>query len=582
MGVPIWSNLVTFLSTLTGTERLPIASAPGAIKQSTNINAIANYVNGNAQQYTTLIPVTLDSTNTQNYTGTGNPTQTSYSTTKLYVVPINYTNINASATLNINTIAQKSIFKNVSGVKTPLVNGDLTAGQTYIFYYDGTDFVIFNGKINTFYDNDGNLMIVALNLKYYFVQPPSTLLGTSNTEILIRDSTTRELRSVGTQQALSLYLHPSGTDVDFLKENPIAPYATLQKANTYVTNNVDNREFSTVFIKNGVFNETVNTTPFLIGENYVIEKGGLYSNEIWSSYTDSTNIFLYGEGQLRCNLYYTNSNVILTTKVYSGGLINVTGGLLYINTDIIQVSGGGIPIICSITNARFNIKCSQFSKRSVDGTGGVRLININGGSGFLKVDELLGLTDGVDISENPLLTIQGACANIYCKLGVVGYNPTTFPFVRSDIPRNYAESTFVKTRNVINVSNSSGTVEIEADTIYGTVILAPTGTGKVILRVGNKIIANVSGGDTLTMSAGCTFTGIAQNESTAVNSTALKLTASNACVKDAILQGGATSVNSSSPYNLIVAGTLSTEVAKGSNVTIIGGTYTQNSNFSNF
>lgn len=71
----------------------------------------------------------------------------SYSGRALTIVP-NFTNTN-TATINVSALGAVSIYKNVAGVSTGLVAGDLVSGIPAVIICDGTNFLLANPPIGT-------------------------------------------------------------------------------------------------------------------------------------------------------------------------------------------------------------------------------------------------------------------------------------------------------------------------------------------------------------------------------------------------------------------------------------------------
>lgn len=350
MGVRIWSNLVTFLSTLNGTERLPIASAPGAPKQSTNIDTIANYINGNTSNFTSIVPVTLNNVVPNVYTGVPTPVQANINTTTLYQVKINYTNTLAS-TLQITTTTPSGalpIRKISNGTLVPLVASDLVAGVTYSFYTDLTYYILQTGKNTSLYDNNGNLLILGLDNVLNF---PTT------------------------QSDMTFYVDPNGVDENKIKKNILSPYASAQQVNNYADN-------SLIYINAGLYTQTSGSVIFKNTIKYYLNPGTTFNqNGSVSMITASNNdtIYIRGYGKLTSNINYP--------------IINITTPCnLDIELDeVYQSSGCTTPLILINSNGvTGRIVIKKASRDLSDTSNTSYLVDINGANVLdIQIDQLL-------------------------------------------------------------------------------------------------------------------------------------------------------------------------------------------------
>lgn len=562
VGRKIWDTSVGLLAKLTGIERFAIAQDVNGTGGKEYVTAVelASFINGGGQSFSSLIPVTRTSSETQVYAGTANPTQTSYSTIKLYSFTPDFTNINSSATLNIDGLGAKSIRKIVNGSQANIVAGDQVAGTTYVYYYDGSVLVIFNGKINALYDNLGNLMQVNIDGKYYLAATPTVESVTSDQEFLIRNNITQELMSFPLDQLNTLYVHQSGSSGDGLKRSPIMPYKTITLAN----NGIVPGEFSLIYVNNGNYNTGESGEIFRDSVNYFLQNGCLVEGAV-TAIAETVNIKIMGFGHIRVPLTYEINSIIycecwaLETNG-SGSILEMTSCDITIKCYRLGSDAtAGKTII--LTTCTFNIHTTLLFALG-NGMAATQCIILIGGSGFIKSDSVIAYdNDGT----TPAIDISGACGDIYLDLGIVGTD-------NGGLLKSHT--------NVINISNSSGTVTVDVDTVYGGIVLAPTSTGRVIFKVKGKVVANINGGATVTMGANCLIEGIFKNEST-TTSRVVSLTADNATAKDVVLQGGADSVKGA--FSLIVVGSLSCEVSVDGGVTLIGNSsgYLQDPSFAN-
>jgi hypothetical protein len=107
-----------------------------------NATARTNYAAaGQTQDGTLLWLGSVAGANT--ITASLTPVITAYATGQTFrFIPAN--TITAAATININSVGAKNIYKNASGGLVALVANDLIANNTYEITYDGTQFVVIN------------------------------------------------------------------------------------------------------------------------------------------------------------------------------------------------------------------------------------------------------------------------------------------------------------------------------------------------------------------------------------------------------------------------------------------------------
>lgn len=85
-----------------------------------------------------VVIVTLSSSGTDTYAGTGAPTVAAYSENVLYAFKANHANTGACS-ININGVGALTIKKVAGGVTTDLADNDIRSGQVCILAYDGTN-----------------------------------------------------------------------------------------------------------------------------------------------------------------------------------------------------------------------------------------------------------------------------------------------------------------------------------------------------------------------------------------------------------------------------------------------------------
>lgn len=499
-------------------------------------------------------------TGTNTYVTTAIPDPiTQYDTNVFYQIPITIANT-GSSTINIDGIGALPIKKILGAGLTNVVSGDITVSTIFV-YYDGTNAVLQTGKEYVLYDNNGLPCVICLDAVIYFIQSPSLITNTVEKYVTIRDEFTGEILKSGINEFNAVYVNPNGVNSLGLKKSSVAQYSTISGANAYAQGDQDS---SLIHISAGVYNTGTSPT-FSNNKNYFLTAGALVEISAETDSGGATNIYIYGFGELRNPLNYSNAstivNIILRSLYGNGQNIIVTSNCtLNIEADTIRVptvsssTVGGI----DLTNNTFNIKASRYISKNVTGnTGNCVVIKISGGSGKIETDSVIAYTNFSAPATEPVINITGACGDVYIKANAVMAYATP------------ASTTPIETyANMINVTNSSGTVILDLGTVYGGVNLQPTSTGKVKLYLKNKLIADISGGDALTIGASAMATGIVQNKKTNSGSTALKVVANNGTVMNLLCQGGEFSVKGSSAYTLNVVGTLSTDTPKNFNITI--------------
>lgn len=486
---------------------------------------------------------------------------TQYDTNVFYQIPISSQNTGAS-TIDIDGIGALNIKKILGSGLVNVVSGDITVSTIFV-YYDGTDAVLQTGKEYVLYDNNGIPLIVGLDESVYFIQPPNLLTTTTDSYVLTRvgaGANIGEIEAVPLNEYSAVYVDPNGQDVNALKKNALTRYETITKANAYVS-----VAESVVNINSGLYGDTGETAPiFKNNYSYYLSAGALLA--ISGGETDLSggiNVYIYGHGEIRNPFLYSNANTIANISCYkiygNGGLpIVISNCTINLDTDEIScIAGANTQGLIDMTNVTFNIKNKNDIKRLVSAnTGNNCAIKISGGKGSIESNTIAGVTN-LTGQTTGLIEISGACGDIAIKTNLVAMYATP------------SSTTPLETYNkMINVTNSSGTVTLDIGTIYGGVYLNPSGSGKVRLYLKNKLIADISGGDAVTIGAGAMATGIIQNKKTNSGSTALKVIANNGIVMNLLCQGGEFSVRGDSPYTLNVAGVLSTDTSKNSNITI--------------
>lgn len=225
--------------------------------------------------YSAIIPVGPLSSTDENIVGPGTPTQGSYSIAKLYSFVANFTNPDASVTINVDGLGVLPIYKNVNGTITVLVAGDIQSGNTYTLYTDLTKAILYNGKINQLFDDNGNLVLLSLHNTIY--------LPTS-------------------QSQKTIFVDGNGLNEAFSKKNVLSPFKTIEG-----TNSANSLASSGDSIKINSGNYAYIAPLFKDGVNYYFDKSSFNNPSITSYLIDDTVAKIIST--IRGNGGFTNTGV---------------------------------------------------------------------------------------------------------------------------------------------------------------------------------------------------------------------------------------------------------------------------------
>jgi len=142
-------------------------------KVSTSIIDNRNWVQFTGGGNGSVIHLDADTSNGYGYTASGSNIITSYSKDALYIVNFKRTNTGsgASASLNIDSLGEKSLKKTSGSSLTNIITGDLTTNYQYYITYNGTYFELLN---------PGGGSSSGLSNKYYIDSTETVTVPSSN------------------------------------------------------------------------------------------------------------------------------------------------------------------------------------------------------------------------------------------------------------------------------------------------------------------------------------------------------------------------------------------------------------------